>query len=37
MKIESYEDKYAKQRFLNKCKFICGICITIICYLVFQY
>lgn len=37
MRVESFEEKHAKQRFLNKCKLVCGVCICVIGYLAFQY
>lgn len=35
--VTSLEERNAQQRFKNKCKLVCGICITVIGYLIFQY
>ena len=35
--VTSLEKRNAQQRFKNKCKLVCGICICIIGYLVFKY
>lgn len=37
IRIESFEEKVRQQNFKNKCKLVCGICITVIGYLMFQY
>ena len=35
--VTSLEEKNKQQRFKNKCKLICGICICVIGYLAFKY
>ena len=35
--LTSLEERNKQQRFKNKCKLICGICICVIGYLAFKY
>ena len=37
IKIQSWEEKHAKQKFLNKCKLAGAICITAIGYLLYKF
>ena len=36
IKVVSFEEKHAKQKFLNKCKLVGAVCITAIGYLLYK-
>lgn len=37
VKVESWEEKHSKQQFINKCKLVGAVCITIIGYALYKF